>query len=131
VSFDNAAHSTVPFWDWLPYVQFILSRQLWGTVPVAQLQPTTTYLSAPSREESHGICGDWSPAAEDSVKLAADLRTVRAWKDALEVIATRDDALNMLAREPTPANNSFGSVAEVFYLQAIKKQATESPSSST
>jgi hypothetical protein len=61
-------------------------------------------LHAQAREEARRVYGDWPTVATDSVKLAADLRNVRAWKDAVEIIASRYEAAAMLERDPTPGN---------------------------
>jgi hypothetical protein len=61
-------------------------------------------LHAQAREEARRVYGDWPTVATDSVKLAADLRNARAWKDAVEIIASRYEAAAMLERDPTPGN---------------------------
>jgi hypothetical protein len=62
-------------------------------------------LHAQAHEVARRVYGDWPTVATDSVKLAADLRNVRACKDAVEIIASRYEAAAMLERDPTPGNN--------------------------
>jgi hypothetical protein len=61
-------------------------------------------LHAQARAEARRVYGDWPTAATDSVKIAADLRNVRAWKGAVESISSRYEAAAILERDPTPGN---------------------------